>query len=46
MKINRQFNELNFEEYKFFIENHKNYTDFNTLGLYRSIYENNNINIE
>ena len=46
MKIERQFKELNFEEYKFFIENHKNYSDFNTLGLYRSISENNNINIE
>ena len=46
MKIDRQFNELNFEEYKFFIENHKNYSDFNTLGLYRSICENNIINIK
>ncbi len=46
MKIERQFNELNFEEYKFFIDNHKKYSDFNTLGLYRSISENGNINIE
>ena len=46
MKIERQFNELNFEEYKFFIDNHKTYSDFNTLGLYRSISENVKINTE
>jgi hypothetical protein len=44
MKIERQFNELNFEEYKFYIDNHKKYSDFNTLGLYRSISENDIIN--
>ena len=40
MEIGKQFNCLNFEEYVFYIENHKSYTDFNTLGLYRSISEN------
>lgn len=40
MKINRKFNTLNFKEYLYFIENHKQFSDFNTLGLYRSIIEN------
>jgi hypothetical protein len=45
MEIGKKFNCLSFEEYLFYIENHKNYTDFNTLGLYRSIYENDNITL-
>ncbi len=40
MKIGRQFNTLTPKEYFFFIDNHKKYTDFNTLGLYRSLDEN------
>lgn len=40
MKIDRQFNILSFEEYFHFIADHKDYTDFNTLGLYRSLDEN------
>ncbi|PWG80654.1 hypothetical protein [Pararcticibacter amylolyticus] len=40
MKVGRQFNTLTFEEYMFFIDNHKKYSDFNTLGLYRSLIEN------
>lgn len=40
MNIGRKFNELNHEEYIFFIDNHKKYKDFNTLGLYRSLIEN------
>jgi len=40
MNIGRKFNELNLEEYIFFIDNHKKYEDFNTLGLYRSLLEN------
>lgn len=46
MKINRPFNELNYDEYIFYIDNHKKYTDFNTLGLYRSFLENENLNLE
>jgi len=46
MKIGRQFNTLNLKEYLFFIDNYKKYTDFNTLGLYRSIVENNKLTIE
>lgn len=40
MKIGKKFNTLTVKEYKFYIDNHKKYTDFNTLGLYRSIVEN------
>ena len=46
MKIGRQFNTLTLKEYLFFIDNHKKYTDFNTLGLYRSITENKKLTIE
>lgn len=40
MKMDRQFNTLTFKEYFHYIENNKTYTDFNTLGLYRSLTEN------
>jgi hypothetical protein len=45
MEIGRQFNTLTFEEYKFFIDNHKKYSDFNTLGFYRSLIENGNLDL-
>lgn len=40
MKIGKSFNQLQKSEYLYFIENHKQYSDFNTLGLYRSLTEN------
>jgi hypothetical protein len=40
MEIGQKFNTLTLKEYYFFIDNYKKYTDFNTLGLYRSIVEN------
>jgi hypothetical protein len=40
MEIGQKFNTLTKEKYLFFIDNHKTYNDFNTLGLYRSIIEN------
>lgn len=40
MKIDKKFNKLNFSEYFPIIENHKKYSDFNSLGLYRSLLEN------
>ncbi|MCJ0743544.1 hypothetical protein [Pedobacter montanisoli] len=46
MEIGKKFNALNLEEYLFFIDNYKNYSDFNTLGLYRSLSENENLTIE
>lgn len=46
MEIGRKFNTLSLSEYKHYIENHKKYVDFNTLGLYRSILENENLTLE
>lgn len=46
MKIGQQFNNLTLKEYFFYIDNYKKYTDFNTLGLYRSIIENEKLSIE
>ncbi|PHK15184.1 hypothetical protein VF13_42035 [Nostoc linckia z16] len=40
MKIGQKFNTLTLKEYFFYIDNHKRYSDFNTLGLYRSLLEN------
>ena len=40
MTIGKKFNELTTEEYIFYINNYKKYDDFNTLGLYRSLLEN------
>ena len=45
MEIGQQFNKLTLKEYFFYIDNHKKYTDFNTLGLYRSIIENDKLKI-
>ena len=45
MNIGRKFNLLSVKEYLHYIENHKNYVDFNTLGLYRSILENENLTL-
>jgi hypothetical protein len=46
MKIGKKFNQLSISEYKHYIDNYKKYTDFNTLGLYRSIGENERLNLE
>ena len=46
MDIGQQFNKLTLNEYFFYIDNYKKYSDFNTLGLYRSIIENNQLNID
>ncbi len=45
MKIGKKFNQLDKSEYFYFIDNHKKYTDFNTLGMYRSICENKKLNV-
>ena len=45
MKINKKFNQLNRKQYKHYIDNHKKYTNFNTLGLYRSICENDKLSL-
>lgn len=46
MEISKKFNTLTFQEYFFYIDNHKKYTDFNALGLYRSIIEHENLTTE
>jgi len=45
MEIGQKFNNLTLNEYFFYIDNYKKYIDFNTLGLYRSIIENNKLTI-
>ena len=45
MNIGKKFNLLNAEEYLNYIKNHRKYLDFNTLGLYRSIIENENLTL-
>ncbi|QKZ14082.1 hypothetical protein [Spirosoma sp. KUDC1026] len=40
MKIGQKFNTFSKKEYFFYIDNYRKYTDFNSLGLYRSIIEN------
>lgn len=45
MKINKKFNQLSLSEYYHYIDNYKKYTDFNTLGLYRSILENDRLSL-
>lgn len=46
MKINRPFNQLSKSEYKHYIDNYKKYTDYNRLGLYRSLLENERLQLE
>lgn len=40
MKINKRLNTLTYQEYSSLLSQHQKYTDFNTLGLFRSITEN------
>jgi len=46
VKINKPFNQFTKQEYLESIPNHKQYSDFNTLGLYRSLLENENLSLE
>jgi glutamate synthase domain-containing protein 2 len=46
MKIGTKFNRLTYREYIQILDRHEKYTDFNTLGLYRSIIENDKLNLE
>jgi hypothetical protein len=46
MEIGEKFNTLTLKEYLFYIKNHKKYKDFNTLGLYRSLVENNKLTLD
>jgi hypothetical protein len=40
MKINRQLNTLSYSEYLHLLKNYSRFTDFNSLGLFRSVLEN------
>jgi hypothetical protein len=46
MKLGRPFNKLTFSEYLAFIPMHKSFSDWNTLGLYRSIIEHKKLTLE
>ncbi len=46
MKIEKKFNTLTVSEYISYIVDYKKYTDFNTLGLYRSILENEKLSLD
>lgn len=46
MEINKKFNTFTLEEYIFYIDNRKKYTNFNELWLFRSVFENEKITID
>lgn len=46
MKINRQLNTLSYSEYLHLLKNYLRFTDFNSLGLFRSILENEKLTLE
>lgn len=46
MKINRQLNTLSYSEYFHLLRSYTRYTDFNSLGLFRSILENEKLTLE
>lgn len=46
MKVGQQFNTLTYGEYLHLIANHRKFTDFNTLGLFRSIVETTKLSLE
>jgi hypothetical protein len=46
MKVNKQFNTLSYGGYRYLLKNYQKYTDFNTLGLFRSIIETTKLSME
>ncbi|MBD2570503.1 hypothetical protein [Anabaena lutea] len=46
VKINKKINQLSYSELLCVLNHHQKYTDFNTLGLFRSILENEKLDIE
>jgi hypothetical protein len=46
MKVGKQFNTLTYGEYLHLIANHRKFTDFNTLGLFRSMVETTKLSLE
>lgn len=45
MKIKQKFNTLTYNEYIQIIDNHKKFSDFNALGLFRSLVETQKLDI-
>lgn len=45
MKLNRQLNQLTEAEYQHLLTNYQRYTDFNSLGLFRSLLENEKLDL-
>jgi hypothetical protein len=45
MKIGVKLNQLTYSEYVSILDRHQKYTNFNTLGLYRSILENDKLDL-
>lgn len=46
MKLTQKFNQLTFLEYVKVIERYRDYSNFNVLGLFRSILENNKLDLD
>ncbi|ATL46495.1 hypothetical protein COR50_04515 [Chitinophaga caeni] len=46
MEIGKPFNQCTVDEYYQIIDNHKKYKDFNSLGLYRSLIEHEQLSLE
>ena len=46
MKVGQQFNTLTYGEYLHLIANRQKFTDFNTLGLFRSLVETTKLSLE
>ncbi|UOQ78852.1 hypothetical protein MUN84_10150 [Hymenobacter sp. 5516J-16] len=46
MKLNRRLNQLTEADYRHLLINYRRYTDFNSLGLFRSLLKNEKLNLE
>lgn len=46
MKLNRRLNQLTEADYQHLLVNYQRYTDFNSLGLFRSLLENEKLNLD
>ncbi|GGG37804.1 hypothetical protein [Hymenobacter glacieicola] len=46
MKLHRRLNQLTEADLRYLLSNHRRYTDFNSLGLFRSLLENEKLNLE
>ncbi|WP_210116015.1 hypothetical protein [Hymenobacter wooponensis] len=46
MKLNRRLNQLSEAEYRYLLVNYRRYTDFNSLGLFRSLLENERLDLQ